>query len=104
MRKLIKTENVQGYIAKHFPDMQRRDFVGLEEAARALKEEIIIADDPELTPGDNIAFQVETHVNGRADLIETFEYTLQEHDSVSVRGFLINYESFAKVLSQHSAQ
>lgn len=101
MRKLIKTENVRGYIAKHFPDMQHRDFVGLEEAARALKGEIVIADDPELTPGDGIVFQVETHANERVDLVETFEYTLQEHDSVSVRGFLINNEAFAKVLSQH---
>lgn len=101
MRKLIKTENVQGYIAKHFPDMQRRDFVGPEEAVRSLKSEIIIADDPELTPGDNIVFQVETYVNGRVDLVETFEYNLQQHDSVSVRGFLANHEALAKVLSQH---
>lgn len=80
--------------------MQRTDFLGIEEAGRVLKKEIIIANDPDLDHCENIIFEVESRVNERVSITETFMYDIKQHDSVSVKCNIQKIEASANVLSQ----
>lgn len=100
-RKLIKTENVPGYIGKHFPNMYDAGIIPMQGVFRELKEEIIISNDAELDRFGEIVFQIETKVSARTKVTETFRYNLKPHDSISFCGTLIGVEAIAEVLSQH---
>lgn len=98
MEHIIRTENVAKFIADYFilKDDYARNCPGCSLINEETKDEVLISTKnglSGLSDGDTLTLHIESTHNKRIKIYERLTYSISTHDSVSVAGTLIEYNS-----------